>query len=159
MRRRFNANGKSIRRRKKALDPDAQLNKQSLKALSLTATHEEWPFCGAEILRKIVVTHSSSLSCGGLTAFKTASNSIPTKERDVAGPQVLSGAMGTPKYEQNSRKLFNCCCSHGAMKNKWSHKCNPCFILNFVLAIHPRTELNVSKVLQELEQPMGMQLS
>ena len=98
---------KSIRRRKKAR-PGCITEHAKFKSPISDCNSRRVTFLRCRN-SKIVVTHLSSLSYGNLASFKTVSNSMPTKERVVDGPKVFSGAMGTPKYEQNCRKMFNCC--------------------------------------------------
>lgn len=93
----------------------------------------------------------------------TVSSSIPRKINVVDGPSVFSPLIGTPK---TSHIDMNWCKANlqieesGGPKNRKSSKiCSIVGTPNFVHAIHCKAVLNVSKMEQDIEHPIGNHLS
>ena len=106
--------------------------------------------------------HLFSFSWGKWDYIRTVSSSIPAKPLVVDESNVLSGAMGIPRWLHNIKKVFNWCwhdSREGEIIKKSSTKCKIQGIWNLFRAIQSCAVENISKVLQELEKPIGMYLS
>ena len=106
--------------------------------------------------------HFCTLSFGSIARACFTSRSIPSRVRVVAGPSVLSDAMGMPHASQKAIKCLSWSfpsCSESDMMRKSSSTWTIRGMLSLFWAIHCIAVENASKIAQDMEQPIGRVVS